>query len=383
MSDPGWVVLRLGARPFFVLAAAWAVLAMAIWPAVLMGDLALPTAFPVVAWHAHELVFGFTGAVMAGFLLTAIPNWTGRKPVAGAALGGLVLAWIAGRLAVGCSAWLGDASIVAALIFPVALAGVAWREISASGNARNRKVVAVLGLFAGCDLWFQIAVRQGWDTAPAQRGGIAILVALVLLIGGRVVPNFTRNWLKRNAIASAIPEFGRGDVICAGLAAAGLLGWVAAPETIWLAPLFAVAGIATLWRMARWGGWAARRDWLMAVLHVGFAVAGLGFLAATAAALWPDAIPQALVVHVWTVGAIGLMTTGMMTRATLGHTGGTLRADGPTRAIYAAVGAALLARLGVVLLPSFALPLIGVAAALWCAAFALFLWRYGRALLSG
>ncbi len=375
----GWVVLSLGARPFFVLAALWASLAIAIWPAIWAGAWALPGGLASVDWHAHELIFGYGGAVVAGFLLTAIPNWTGRKPVAGVRLAMLVLAWMIGRLA---AAVPGNYAALA-LMFPLGLMGIAGWEILAAGNRRNLKVVAILAAFAAVDGWFVVAHMQDWDTGTPRRGGIAILVLLILLIGGRVVPAFTRNWLKRNRIAGDIADFGRLDVTAMALDMAGLLGWVWRPDAWQMAPLFALAGGFTLARLARWRGWSARRDWLVGVLHLGYLFAGLGFVAAAAHAVWPDRMPIAGVVHLWAVGAIGMTTMAMMTRATLGHTGQALHADGATRGIYLALAGALVARLTMVMLPDSAPTLMIVAAMFWCAGFAGFLVRYGRGLLLG
>jgi len=216
------VVFSLGARPLFVLAAAWAMFAVGIWPAVFAGDLALPGAFAPVDWHAHELTFGYGGAVVAGFLLTAIANWTGRPPVAGWRLVLLVLAWLAGRIAV---ALVGASPALAlGLLFPLGLLGVAGWEILAAGNARNRKVVGVLALLLLADGGFTVSVARGWDTGVAQRGGLAVLVLLILLIGGRVTPAFTRNWLQRNGIAAKVAAFDRLDAVGMGLATVALVG---------------------------------------------------------------------------------------------------------------------------------------------------------------
>jgi uncharacterized protein involved in response to NO len=375
-------VLRVGLRPFFPLAALWAVLAIALWPALLQGVVTLPSRFAPVDWHAHEMIFGYAAGVMGGFLLTAIPNWTGRPPVSGARLATLVLLWVLGRLAVAASDWLGPLpSAALALAFLVALAAVAGHEITGANTTHNRKVAWFLALFAAADLAFHLAVWQDWDTGPAQRGGVAAMVLLILLIGGRVVPAFTRNWLQREGIAAEIPPFGRTDGATMIIAILALAGWIGWPDTAWLAPLFALAGAAVLWRASRWYRAAVWREGLVAVLHVGIALAGLGFLTAAGHAAWSETVPPAVAVHVWGIGAIGLMTLAMMTRATLGHTGGTLHADSATLAIYAALLAALAARLGLAWWPEYTAVLLPVAATLWCVAFATFLLRYVRQLL--
>ncbi len=375
------MVLGLGARPFFVLAAAWAVVAVGVWPAVFAGTLALPGAFAPVDWHAHELIFGYGGAVVAGFLLTAIANWTGRPPVAGLRLGALVLAWLVARVVV--AVLPPSPGLAVGLVFPLGLLGLAGWEILAAGNARNRKVIGILVLLVLADAGFTLAVAQGWDTGLAQRGGLAVLVLLILLIGGRVTPAFTRNWLQRNGMAAPVAAFDRLDAAGMGLAGLALPGWVGWPEARLTALPLALAGVVGLARLARWQGWAARRDLLLVVLHGGYGLAVLGFLAAAGHAGWPDWLPLAAVVHIWAVGAVGMTTAAMMTRATLGHTGQALRADGWMAGMYGGLLAALLARVGMALWPDNSAWLLWLAVGCWCAAFALFLGRFAPALLAG
>ena len=377
---PRPVLLSLGARPFFVLAGLWAVAAVALWPLVLGGRLLLPSGFAPVEWHAHELIFGYTGAAMAGFVLTAVANWTGRPPVAGGRLLVLVLLWLAGRLAVAGSDLLVGIGFVA-LGFPALLAVFVGHQIEASGTVRNRKVAALLAVFALVDVVFHLSVWFGWDSRFAARGGIAVLVMLILLIGGRVTPAFTSNWLNRHMIARTIPEFGQGDRVAMGLAIAALVGWVGWPDRAFLAGLDFAAGIGVLWRVSRWQGWTIRRDALLGILHLGTLMAGCGFLAAAGHAAFPAAVPAAMTVHVWAIGAIGVMTLAMMTRATLGHTGGSLLADRATTAAYLCLLLALAARIAMTLRPD-STGLFPLAAAAWCAGFALFVVRYAPRLIS-
>lgn len=373
------LLLSLGARPFFVLAGLWAVLSVALWPLVLGGRLVLPSSFAPVEWHSHELIFGYTGAAMAGFVLTAVANWTGRPPVSGGRLAVLVVLWLAGRLAVTGSDLLPGIGFVA-LAFPALLAVFVDHQIEASGNARNRKVVALLAGFALVDTAFHLSVWFGWDSSFAARGGIAVLVTLILLIGGRVTPAFTRNWLNRMNIAVTIPEFGQGDMVALGLAVAALVGWVVWPDWAFLTTLHLAAGIGVLWRLSRWQGWAARRDVLLGILHLGYLLAGCGFLAAAGHTGFPDAVPAAVVLHVWAIGAIGVMTLAMMTRATLGHTGGALVTDRATTAAYLCLVLALAARIAMAVRPDIG-GLFDLAVAAWCAGFALFVIRYAPRLL--
>ncbi|MBW6506244.1 MAG: NnrS family protein, partial [Rhodobacteraceae bacterium] len=196
----GPAILLHGFRPFFFMAGVWAAFAMALWVAMLAGALALPTTFDLISWHAHEFLWGYLAAVVAGFLLTAVPNWTGRLPIVGWPLAGLAGLWLAGRLAVAVSAYLPAWLVALAdLAFLAALAGAFTREIVAGRNWRNLPVLALVALMLAANAAFHWQATAGG--APAQgmpaRAGLAVAVLLIALIGGRVVPSFTRNWLAR------------------------------------------------------------------------------------------------------------------------------------------------------------------------------------------
>jgi uncharacterized protein involved in response to NO len=365
----GPAVLGYGFRPFFLLAGIWAALAMALWVAVLAG-VALPSRLAPVDWHAHELLYGYLPAVLAGFLLTAVPNWTGRLPVVGWPLLGLALVWAAGRAATFFSAGLPFALATAAdVAFLALLALVLAREIATGRNWRNLPVIlAVLVLLAG-NLAFHLDAPGG---AAAQgfgaRLGIAAAVALIALIGGRIVPSFTRNWLARRPGAPLPAAPGRLDAAALALALAALLAWVAAPGSPAGGGLCLAAAAAHALRHARWRGWHTRSEPLLLVLHVGYAFVPLGFATVGLAALRPDLVPPSSALHAWTAGAIGVMTLAVMTRAALGHTGRPLTAGPLLATIYALATAAALARVAAGLGPA----LLHLAATLWILAFALF-----------
>lgn len=381
----GWqgpALLGQGFRPFFLLAAIFAALAIAIWPAFFRGEIEVPTAFAPVDWHVHEMIFGYGAAVVAGFLLTAVPNWTGRLPVAGWPLALLATLWLAGRVAVFGSAAIGAPAAAAIdMLFLVTFAVVSAREILAGRNWRNAKVVAVVALFALANGGFHLEAARAGGASVATRAGLSIIVFLILLIGGRIVPSFTRNWLaKRNATSLPVP-FGKPDAAIMLVSAAALLLWIVQPHAIWTGTALVTAGMANLWRLARWNGWATRSDRLVLVLHVGFLLTSVGFLFTGAASLWPDRMPQSAALHVWAVGGIGTMTLAVMTRATLGHSGRQLVASRATQLIYAAILAATVLRVAAVFLPQMAMPLIDAAAAAWIAAFIGFAVAYGPMLL--
>lgn len=378
-SWAGAAVLSRGFRPFFLVAGLWAVLAIAIWPPFFTGAIAIPTAFSPVDWHIHEMIYGYGEAVIAGFLLTAIPNWTGRLPVAGPPLALLSAFWLIGRGAVFVSAtigWVPAAILDTAFLF--IFAAVVGREVIAGGNRRNLKVVALVLMLALANAGFHIEAATTGTAPFSTRAGLAIIVFLILLIGGRVVPSFTHNWLAKHGVAARPAPFGTLDGLVMLVSAVVLAAWVACPDASWTGAALFFAGFANLWRLARWRGWTARCDFLVLVLHLGFFFAALGFVVAGIHALWPRLVPSGAVgIHVWAVGAIGTMTLAMMTRATLGHTGRALVASKGTEFVYTAVIVAALARVGMAFVPAWALPLMYAAAAAWIAAFAGFVAIYG------
>ncbi len=218
-------------RPFFLLAGLWAIAGLALSFAMFEGWIALPTAFGAVEWHYHEMLFGYVAAAMAGFLLTAIPNWTGGLPLRGAPLIGLVALWIAGRAAVMASDWIGAGPAAAVdLGFLAVLGGVTVREIVVGRNWRNLPPVLAIVLFLVCNaLSHAAALGLIDDGGAARRGGIAVVVMLISLIGGRIIPSFTRNWLVKRNAGSLPAAFGNFDRLALGVTLLALGYWVAAP----------------------------------------------------------------------------------------------------------------------------------------------------------
>ena len=381
----GPAVLSFGFRPFFLLGALWAALAMALWVAMLTGKLALPTTFDPVTWHAHEFLFGYLGAIIAGFLLTAVPNWTGRLPVTGWPLAGLTAAWLAGRLAVTFSQGLPRLAVaVIDLALVAALAVLLGREIVVGRNWRNLPVVGLLVLFGCANALFHWEAARGGYAAQGMglRLGLGAVLMMIAVIGGRIVPSFPRNWLtKQGAGRLPVPPMQRFDLAALGLLLAALLAWVAAP----LAPLtgmaLGLAGLVHLARMARWAGDRTLGEPLVLVLHLGYVFVPLGALAGAVEILGPGWLGAGSAQHLWMAGALGLMTLAVMTRATLGHTGRALTAGRGTVAIYAAVICAALARIGAGAWPEAASPLHSLSGASWIAAFAGFAALYGPMLL--
>lgn len=367
-----------GFRPFFLAGTLWAAVAMVLWIGAVSGSWTIAADYGPAAWHAHELLFGYVSAAMTGFLLTAIPNWTGRLPVRGGPLLSLLLLWLAGRAAMLASDWIGTLPAAAVdSLFLGALALVVVREIVAGRNWRNLKTVGLVSALALANIAFHVETILAGAPDYALRAGIALVVGLIMLIGGRIVPSFTRNWLAQRGARRLPVPFGRVDIGLMAIAALALVAWVIAPHGVVAGVLLLLAAAAQLFRLSRWAGLATWRQPLVFVLHCGYAFVPLGFLLAGIAALSPEALTPVDALHAWTAGAIALMTLSVMTRATLGHTGRALGAGAGTVAIYVAAGIAALARLAVPLLPELTMPLLDFAAVAWIAAFAGFVLIYG------
>lgn len=364
-------MLRAGFRCFFPAAGLWAVLALALWLCMLFGTVALPSRLDPLEWHIHEMLFGFVMAGVGGFVLTAIPNWTGRPPVRGAALAGLLGLWALGRGVTLVSAWVPEPLAVGAdLLFPAALLGLAAKELLAAGNRRNFVLLVPIGLLGVAN-----ALMHLGETETGWRLGLSCVMVLITVIGGRIVPAFTRNWLKARG-GPDVPAPGRLDVATIVLTAVSLLAWsVWSPDPAVLGWALLIAAGLHLARLARWHSLLTRSEPLLAVLHVGYAWVGIG-LGLLGASLLTGAVPASAAVHAMTAGAVGTMMLAVMTRATLGHTGRALHADPVTTAIYALVCLAAITRLAAGFPSGAMLALLGVSAVAWVGAFALFLVRY-------
>jgi uncharacterized protein involved in response to NO len=386
MSDPtsrrrydGPAFLSFGFRPFFLAGALWAVVAVMLWLPQYFGELTLKNAFQPLDWHAHEALFGYVAAIVTGFLLTAVPNWTGRLPLQGRSLLLLLAVWFSGRVAVALSAHIGWA--LAAIVdcaFLALVCAAIFREIVAGKNWRNLKVLIFISLLFAANVVFHIEAHVSDSATYGRRFGIAAAIALVMLIGGRVIPSFTHSFLQRRGPGRLPISFARFDAICIAASGAALAGWVLAPDNRIVGLLLIAAGVLNLFRMARWAGDRALGEPLVLILHLGYLFVALGF-ALSGLAAWTQ-IPLSAGLHAWAVGAVGVMTLAVMTRASLGHTGQALHAGKGTLAIYAAVLLAGLARVFAALAPQWSFVLLHVAAFAWAAAFLGFALVYGRAL---
>lgn len=371
---------RGGFRPFFFAGAAWAVIALALWICSLHSEVTIPAALNPLAWHRHEMLFGFVGAVIGGFVLTAIPNWTGRLPIAGWPLAGLFSLWVAARLVVLFSSaltlWL------AALLdvgFFLALGLLAAREVLKANN-RNTPVagmVLLFGLADGLDYLANTGVIPlpdiGWQVA------LALIVLLISLIGGRIIPSFTRNWMTKQGIKRGLPtQPGRFDLFVIGATAAALFAWLFGSQETPIGILLLAAAALQAVRWVRWRGWRTFADPLVLVLHIGYLWIPVGLALLGFSVM--DMVPRSAAIHALTAGAMATMILAVMTRASLGHTARQLKASPVTVLLYAlvTVGAALRVAASLRLVDyNVGIEIAGVA---WAAAFLLFLIGYAPVL---
>jgi uncharacterized protein involved in response to NO len=376
----GWPILAAGFRPFFLLGAIQAALAIMVWLPAFYGELQLASAFAPRDWHVHEMLYGYLPAVVTGFLFTAIPNWTGRLPLRGTPLLVLVVLWIAGRLCVTFSAtttwWV---ALLVDASFLLLVASAAAREIIAGRNWRNLLVVMLVVVLLAGNIAFHVEAHVNGQADISIRIGIAVVVLLISLIGGRIIPSFTRNWLVRENPGRLPVPFGRFDMIVVIASALALCAWIVAPDHELTGAALALVGFLHLVRLSRWAGDRTFRERLLVILHVGYVFVPLGFLLNAAAAFgW--GLPSAGI-HAWMVGAAGVMTLAVMTRATLGHTGQPLTASPATQVIYAAIIVAAVSRVCAVIHPAYSEALLHIAALTWVIAFFGFALVYGPLLL--
>lgn len=367
-------VFSLGFRPFFLAGAGFAAIAVAVWALWLYGR--LPGAQPMggmLAWHRHEMPFGFTAAIIAGFLLTAVPNWTGRPGLNGWPLIGLVLVWLIARLA-----WLMPMPAILLLALQVPflplLACVLGRDLIAAGKRENYPVLLMVTLLAGCQALTLLGIFN--EDVNLQRHGVLaalwLVGALMSVIGGRVIPFFIQRGLNRPATPAAHPLPGKVLLISAMLTAVSFAVGLNDAPRVWLALLFALISGLHLLRLWRWhdrGLWRVPLLWSLYLAYTWLAVATL------AMALWHLGwMPQqSLATHSLAVGGIGGLVLAMIARVSLGHTGRPLL---PSKVIVVGFALLLVAGVSRVLLVPFSGWGLGMSALLWCMAFGLFLSRY-------
>ena len=378
-SYTGPAVLSYGFRPFFLLGSAYAGLSILFWLPAYSGLVETFSVFAPVDWHIHEMLFGYLTAIVAGFLLTAIPNWTGRLPVLGLPLLGLVVLWVAGRFAVFFSEWIGwQVAAGIDVSFLAAVAAAAAREIISGRNWRNLKVLVPLAILLVANFCFHLEAHLSGTSDISRRLGMSAAILLIMIIGGRIIPSFTRNWLARENPGRLPAPFDQFDVAAIAVSAVALLAWCGFPENTATAIALGSAAALQGLRLARWAGDRTLKDPLVLILHLAYAFIPIGLALVSLSILLPGTVPQAAGFHALGGGAIGAMTLSVMVRATLGHTGRKLKAGYGALFIFAAILAAAMFRIAAAFASNSVL--IDIAGAAWAIAFLGFAVVYGPAL---
>jgi uncharacterized protein involved in response to NO len=370
----GFALWQLGFRPFYLLASVFAALSVALWSLQFTGWLPAPY-LSAPLWHAHEMLFGFTLAVVVGFLFTAGRNWSNRPTPTGGRLAVLALLWVAGRVLVP-SPWTWASAIVNAA-FPLAAAIALAIPFFAAGNRRNYFFVALLVLLSAAT--FAIHLNQLGLLAVPGWAGIQIALDVVLFIlcvmGGRVIPMFTNNGVP-GADARRLPPLEKS--------ALGSVLALLAADALQLPPVVvgavaAIGAVAHLARWVLWQPWTTLRTPLVWVLHLAYLwIPAHLAMRACAAGGW---ITPSAAVHALTVGAVGGLVIGMMTRTARGHTARPLRADRWDVACYLLVALAAIVRVLVPLaVPAWTLDAVLISGVLWAAGFGLYAIRYWKVL---
>jgi uncharacterized protein involved in response to NO len=370
IAPRGFVLFALGFRPFFLLATIFAVALMAQWVLTFVGNREFANYYGAIGWHSHEMIFGYAVAVIAGFLLTAVRNWTDIQTAAGFPLLGLTALWLVARLMPffpgAFPPWLIAAVDIAFLpVLAIALSIPLIR----SGQRRNLIFLPLLGAFVAADVLVHLELT-GYAESSARAGtflGLNLIILLIVIMGGRVIPFFTERALS-GVILKRRPAI---EWLSAASATAFVIAELLLPNSMLAGGLAALAALSNGIRLI---GWYTNRFWsvpLLWVLHTGYAwvVAGFGMKALAAiGVIWPQ-----FTVHAFSVGGIGVLTLGMMARVSLGHTGRPLTAATPVAIAFVLINlAAVLRGIVPIILPQWLPQLVALSSGLWVAAFALF-----------
>ena len=368
-------ILRGGFRPFFLGAAVWAIIALAAWLTVLFGYVSFESLENPLAWHRHEILFGFVGAAIAGFVLTAVPNWTGRLPIAGGPLAALFAVWLAARL---LPFVLSDHNSMLILVdggFYLLLAFLLAREIIQSRN-RNLPVVAIIFLFGVAGILDRLEMAGSLDSSLGWRAGLSLVVLLIAIIGGRIIPSFTRNWLASIGAREPLPaQPSTLDKLIIALTAAALLAWHSAPFSLVSAVLLSSASVAHFLRLSKWQGWRCGSNALVWILHLAYLWLPVGLFLLAGAQV--EIVTETAGIHALSTGAMATMILAVISRASLGHTGRALITCRKIVVSYAFITIAAALRVQAALPIGDGQVALAVAGAAWFGAFGLFLIRYG------
>ncbi len=368
---PGWPVLRLGFRPFYLLTALLACVSVPVWVGAFLGYWDLKLEIPAMLWHAHEMLFGFAAGVIVGFLLTAVKAWTGQPTPRGALLGTLAFIWLAARVAAFVAPYPVYAALDVALLPAVAV--ILLRVLILAGNKRNIPLIGLLLLMTAANVVFHLSA-MGAITVPAVDAlyaELSLILMVVAVMTGRVVPRFTKN-VTPGLVINMPRKF---ELAVLAVTALALALWVVVPAGAATAAVSAAAAVLHAVRLGMWHPQVTFKRPILWVLHASYAWMPIGFALLAAAQLgW---VAYSLAVHAFAVGVVGGLIIGMVTRTARGHTGRPLQASRGEVAAYALV---LLAAVLRVLVPAVApqwyrFALDG-AGCLWALAFLIYLVIY-------
>jgi len=363
-------------RPFFLLAALDATLGIAVWlPWASMAGRMGATGMNPGEWHRNVLLFGTIPAVLAGFLLTALPRWTGRPAAPATLTRGLAGLWLTARAVSLVSTTAGLALSAA---FMLAVSSIASVQVIAVRDRRDFKVLGLLSIFCGS----VVLTAAGFDPM-SHRLAIASLLGLVMVIGGRVTPALTSAFLGGQGVYVDPAPSKAVERVAAATAGAALTCWLLAPQHPATGALSAAAAVAHAVRLLRWQGWRSVASSAVTALHVGYGWIAVGFALLALHGLEPDRLSQAAAVHAWTIGAIGTMSIAVMASMIRRHGGRPFARNAAATAAFASVTASAVARILAEAFPVRAAFWTELSATCWIAAFVLFLWAFRDGLLRG
>jgi len=371
------IIFQNSFRPFFITAGIWATLVVPFWLLNYFGIMIVIDNFNILLWHQHEILYGFVAAAIAGFILTAIPNWTGRLPIKNKPLAILVFLWILGRVGFLTTAIIGTITTsLMDLPFLIVLVLVIMREIVSGKNWRNLPVIILISFFTLGNILVHLQIHEIIDSAELGiRLSTFVLSILLALIGGRIVPSFTRNWLAQNKANKFPRPFGNFDKISLISLVVFVFAQVIIPHHQATSLLALLAGLLHGIRFIRWKVWMTLTEPLIWILHVGYmwlcvALVLIGLSGLT------DFVPYTSSYHALTVGAFSTMILAVMTRASLGHTGRTIKATLGTTTIFIFITIAAILRVYEPFINESGSLILSLSGIFWTLSFALFIFIY-------
>ena len=371
------IIFQNSFRPFFIAAGIWATLAVPFWLLSYFGILIATENFNILLWHQHEMLYGFVAAAITGFILTAIPNWTGRLPIKNKPLAILAFLWIVGRVGFLNIAIFGTAvTTLMDLPFLIVLVLVIAREIVSGKNWRNLPVIILISFFTLGNILVHLQIHEIIDSAELGiRLSTFVLSILLALIGGRIVPSFTRNWLAQNKANKFPRPFGNFDKISLISLVVFVFAQIIIPHHQATSLLALLAGLLHGIRFIRWKVWMTLTEPLIWILHVGYmwlcvALVLIGLSGLT------DFVPYTSSYHALTVGAFSTMILAVMTRASLGHTGRTIKATLGTTTIFIFITIAAILRVYEPFINESGTLILSLSGIFWTLSFALFIFIY-------